>query len=81
MMKMYFTADELHTPEYKEYVKWMANVWKLNDERNKRVEAEKQALIEHTRPVIAEKMLENARQLGKDLYPKLKRQKVLEKSK
>lgn len=80
-MKVYFTAEELHTPEYKEYVQWMSNVWKLNDERNKRIEAENQALIEHTRPVITEKMLENARQLAKDLYPKLKRQKVLEKTK
>lgn len=24
-----------------EYVKWMASVWKANDERNKRIEAEK----------------------------------------
>jgi hypothetical protein len=78
-MKVYFTAEELHTPEYKEYVQWMSNVWKLNDERNKRIEAENQALIEHTRPVITEKMLENARQLAKDLYHK--RQKVFEKTK
>lgn len=77
-MKTYFTAEEMHTPEYKEFVEWMSNVWKLNDERNKRIEAEKQALIEKTRPVVTEKMLANARQLGKDLYPKLK---VLEKTK
>ena len=25
----------------KEYVEWMASVWKANDERNKRIEAEK----------------------------------------
>jgi hypothetical protein len=28
----------------KEYVEWMANVWRLNDERNKRIEAEKKRL-------------------------------------
>jgi hypothetical protein len=78
-MKVYFTAEELHTPEYKEYVQWMSNVWKLNDERNKRIEAENQALIEKTRPIITEEMLANARQLAKDLYPK--RQKVFEKTK
>jgi hypothetical protein len=35
-MKIYFTAEEMHTPEYAEYVKWMSNIWRLNDERNKR---------------------------------------------
>lgn len=34
-MKMYFTAEELHTPEYREYVLWVASVWKLNAERNR----------------------------------------------
>lgn len=24
-----------------EYVRWMANVWRLNDERNKQIEKEK----------------------------------------
>jgi hypothetical protein len=33
-MKIYFTAEEMHTPEYEEYVRWMSNVWRLNDERN-----------------------------------------------
>lgn len=77
MMKVYFTAEEMHTPEYKEYVEWTSNVWKLNDERNKRIETEKQALIEKSYTPVSEKMLANARQLGKDLYPKLK---VLEKT-
>jgi hypothetical protein len=36
-MKIYFTAEQLHTPEYKEYVKWMSEVWRLNDERNKSI--------------------------------------------
>lgn len=27
-----------------EYVKWMANVWKMNDERNKRIEVEKKSM-------------------------------------
>ena len=67
MMKMYFTADELHTPEYKEYVKWMANIWKLNDERNARLEKEKLDLIERTRPVINKEALARARELGKRL--------------
>lgn len=78
MMKMYFTAEELHTSEYKEYVVWMSNVWKLNDERNKRIEAEKQAAIEKSYTPVSEQMLSRARQLAKDLYPKLK---VLEKTK
>jgi hypothetical protein len=42
-MKVYFTAEEMHTPEYAEYVKWVSNVWRMNDERNKRIEAEKRA--------------------------------------
>jgi hypothetical protein len=65
-MKVYFTAEELHTPEYKEYVQWMSNVWKLNDERYNRIEAENLALIEKTRPIITEEMLANARQLAKE---------------
>lgn len=28
----------------KEYVQWMANVWRLNDERNKQIEREKKYL-------------------------------------
>jgi hypothetical protein len=42
-MKVYFTAEEMHTQEHVEYVKWMSEVWRLNAERNKRVEAEKRA--------------------------------------
>jgi hypothetical protein len=38
-MKIYFTAEEMHTPEYAEYVKWMSEVWRLNDERNKSLKA------------------------------------------
>jgi hypothetical protein len=38
-MKVYFTAEEMHTPEYEEYVRWVSNVWRLNDERNKRLKA------------------------------------------
>jgi len=36
-MKVYFATEELHTHEYKEYVKWVADVWRLNDEHNKRI--------------------------------------------
>ncbi len=78
-MKVYFTAEELHTPEYKEYVKWVGECWRLNDERNKRIEAEKLAAIEKTRPVVTEEMIANAIQLARDLYHK--RHKVLEKTK
>lgn len=39
-MKVCFTADELHTPEYKEYIKWVGECWRLNDERNKRIAEE-----------------------------------------
>ena len=67
MMKVQFTADELHTPEYAEYVKWMANVWRLNAERNERLEKEKLDLIERSRPVINQDMLERAREVAKKL--------------
>jgi hypothetical protein len=73
-MKVQFTADELHTPEYKEYVKWISECWRMNDERNKRLEKEKMDLIERTRPVITEKALIQARELGKRLM-KEKREK------
>jgi hypothetical protein len=34
--KTYFaTPEELHTPEYCEYVQWEASVWKANDNRNR----------------------------------------------
>lgn len=45
-MKTIFTAEEMHTPEYGEYVKWMSNVWKMNDERNKMIERRKQRMQE-----------------------------------
>ena len=66
-MKTYFTADDLHTPEYAEYVKWMANVWRLNAERNERLEKEKLDLIERSRPVITERTLTQTRELAKRL--------------
>ena len=51
-MKVYFTAEELHTPEYREYVKWVAEVWRLNDERNKRIAEEtRQSAIKQLEPV------------------------------
>lgn len=66
-MKVQFTSDELHTPEYREYVKWVAECWRMNDERNKRIEKEKLDLIERTRPVITEKDLTQAREVAKRL--------------
>jgi hypothetical protein len=39
-MKVYFTAQEMRTPEYTEYVKWMSDVWRMNDERNKQLAKE-----------------------------------------
>jgi hypothetical protein len=36
-MKVYFTAEEMHTSEYRDYVKWVSEVCKLNDERNKQL--------------------------------------------
>ncbi len=36
-MKVHFTAEELHTQEYKEYVRWVGECWRLNDERTKRL--------------------------------------------
>lgn len=68
-MKMYFTAEELHTPEYAEYVKWTGEVWRLNAERNARLEKEKLDLIERTRPVITENDRIQARELAKRLMP------------
>lgn len=47
-MKVYFTAEEMHTLEFKEYVKWMSECWRLNDERNKRiVEEARQSNTKH----------------------------------
>jgi hypothetical protein len=66
-MKVQFTPDELHTPEYKEYVKWVGDCWRMNDERNTRLEKEKMDLIERTRPVITEKDLTQAREVAKRL--------------
>lgn len=66
-MKVYFTADELHTPEYKEYVKWVGECWRLNAERNERLEKEKLDLIERSRPVINQEVLANAREVAKRL--------------
>lgn len=60
MRKVYFTADEMHTPEYKEYVKWVGECWRLNDERNKR--------IEKSRPEVSDKMLDAARELAKQMW-------------
>jgi hypothetical protein len=36
-MRIYFTADELHTDEYRAYIQWVADCWRLNDERNKKL--------------------------------------------
>lgn len=68
-MKVYFTAEEMHTPEYREYVKWVSECWRLNDERNKRIEFEK------TRPLVTEAMKENAKKLAKELYQNHLKQK------
>jgi len=46
-MKVYFAAEKLHMPEYKEYVKWVADVWRLNDKRNKRIAEETQQSVKH----------------------------------
>ncbi len=61
-MKVYFAAEEMHTPEYSEYVKRVSECWRLNDERNKRIEFEK------TRPSVTEAMKKNAKKLAKELY-------------
>jgi hypothetical protein len=67
-MKVYFTSEEMHTPEYKEYVKWVSDVWRMNDERNKRIEKEKLDLIERSRPAVSEKTHDQARELAKRLF-------------
>lgn len=45
-----------------------AEVWRLNDEYNKWLEAERLYFFEQTRPVVTEKMLEQTRKLAKELY-------------
>lgn len=42
-----------------------AEMWRLNNERNKRIEKEKLSLIERTRPVITEKDRIQARKVAK----------------
>lgn len=76
-MKVYFTADELHTPEYEEYVKWVGECWRMNDERNKRIEKEKLDLIERSRPVITEKDRCQAREYAKKIVKERLRQETL----
>lgn len=34
-MKVYFTAEEMHSAEYAKYVKWVGECWRLNSERIK----------------------------------------------
>ena len=76
-MKVYFTADELHTPEYKEYVKWVGECWRMNDERNKRIEKEKLDLIERSRPVITDKDRREVREYAKKIVKERLRQETL----
>lgn len=45
-----------------------AEVWRLNDEYNKWLEAERLDFFEQTRPVVTEKMLTRATQYAKELY-------------
>ena len=45
-----------------------AEVWRLNDEYNKWLEAERLDFFERTRPVVTEKMLDQTRKLAKELY-------------
>lgn len=56
------------TPKDIEEVHRAAETWRLNDERNKRLEAEKLDKFEKTRPVVTEKMLERVKKLAKELY-------------
>jgi len=41
--EIYETFPENRPHATKEYVEWMANVWRLNDERNKLIENTKKA--------------------------------------
>jgi hypothetical protein len=67
--KMHFsTPEELHTSEYNEYVKWMANIWLLNDRRNKRIEKEKLDLIEKSRPEVSDEMLDVSREIASRIW-------------
>ena len=45
-----------------------AEVWRLNDERNKWLEAERLDFFERTRPAVTEKMLTRVKKLAKELY-------------
>ena len=45
-----------------------AEVWRLNDEYNKWLEAERLDFFERTRPVVTEKTLTRAKELAKELY-------------
>ena len=45
-----------------------AEVWRLNDEYNKWLEAERLDFFERTRPVVTEKMLARTKELAKELY-------------
>lgn len=45
-----------------------AEVWRLNDEYNKWLEAERLDFFEQTRPAVTEKMLTRVKKLAKELY-------------
>lgn len=76
-MKIQFTPEELHTPEYKEYVKWIGDCWRMNAERNVRLEKEKLDLFERSRPVINEKDLTQARELAKRIIKRPRKENAL----
>lgn len=57
-----------------ETARFMAEVWKLNDERNKRIEAEKAM---STPPALTEEMRKSIKELAKRLYPAIKRHRFM----
>lgn len=67
-LKLWIGTNIMMTQDDIKQVYKTAEVWRLNDEYNKWLEAERLDFFERTRPVVTEKMLQQTRKLAKELY-------------
>ena len=67
-LKLWIGINIMMTQDDIKQVYKTAEVWRLNDEYNKWLEAERLDFFEQTRPVVTEKMLDQTRKLAKELY-------------
>ena len=67
-LKLWIGINIMMTQDDIKQVYRTAEVWRLNDEYNKWLEAERLDFFERTRPVVTDKMLVRAKELAKELY-------------